>query len=212
MPPATTLAIRDGEVAREPDPGARHIDLRGACVIPGLADAHVHFPTWSLAQHQVRLEDARSLGEALDRVAGGLAAVPPGAWLRGVGWRDGDWTEAPTRAALDRVAGETPVALFSKDYHSLWLNGAGLARASGELDTPGGVVVRDERGEPAACSGRPPPGAFATATCARRWPRWSRRCAAAFASQPRAGSPPCTTRTAGWAPSRSSGGCTSAAS
>ena len=148
MPPATTLAIRDGEVAREPDPGARHIDLRGACVIPGLADAHVHFPTWSLAQHQVRLEGARSLGEALDRVAGGLAAVPPGAWLRGVGWRDGDWTEAPTRAALDRVAGETPVALFSKDYHSLWLNGAGLARASGELDTPGGVVERDERGEP----------------------------------------------------------------
>ena len=147
-PAATTLAIRDGKVAREPEPGAPRIDLRGACVVPGLADAHVHFPTWSLAQHQVRLEGARSLGQALDRVARGLASVPPGGWLRGVGWRDGDWTEAPTRAALDRVAGGTPVALFSKDYHSLWLNGAGLAHAGGQLDQPGGVVERDDHGEP----------------------------------------------------------------
>ncbi|MGH2803711.1 MAG: amidohydrolase, partial [Thermoleophilaceae bacterium] len=35
----------------------------------------------------------------------------------------------------------------SKDYHSLWLNSAALARASGDLDAAGGVVERDERGE-----------------------------------------------------------------
>jgi predicted amidohydrolase YtcJ len=148
-PAASTLAVRDGHVAREPAPGAQRIDLRGACVLPGLADAHVHFPTWSLAQRQVRLEGAASLGEALDRVAKALPGVPPGRWLRGVGWRDGDWTEPPTRAALDRVAGERPVALFSKDYHSLWLNSAGLDRAREPLDVRGGVVERDASGEPA---------------------------------------------------------------
>ena len=37
---------------------------------------------------------------------------------------------------------------MSKDYHSLWLNSAALARAEGELQVPGGVVERDERGEP----------------------------------------------------------------
>ena len=62
--PAAGLALRDGHVAGEPGPDARRIDLHGACVIPGLADAHVHFPTWSLAQRQVRLEGARTLGEA----------------------------------------------------------------------------------------------------------------------------------------------------
>ena len=29
------------------------VDLRGRCVLPGFCDAHVHFPTWALAQRQV---------------------------------------------------------------------------------------------------------------------------------------------------------------
>jgi predicted amidohydrolase YtcJ len=141
------LAIRAGRVATRPAPDAERVDLAGRCVIPGLADAHVHFPTWSLAQGQVRLEGARSLEEALARVADAVGTATPGGWLRGVGWRDGEWTDPPARAALDRVAPETPVALFSRDGHSLWLNSAGLARAKGPLERRGGVVERDERGE-----------------------------------------------------------------
>jgi predicted amidohydrolase YtcJ len=34
------------------------VDLGGRCVLPGFTDSHVHFPTWSLAQRQVRLEDS----------------------------------------------------------------------------------------------------------------------------------------------------------
>jgi predicted amidohydrolase YtcJ len=37
---------------------------------------------------------------------------------------------------------------MAKDYHSLWLNSAALARADGDLQVPGGVVEVDERGEP----------------------------------------------------------------
>jgi predicted amidohydrolase YtcJ len=147
-PLARELAVQDGSVAAVPASGAKRIDLGGRCVAPGLADAHVHFPTWSLAQRQVRLEGAHSLADALERVGEALSGVPPGGWLRGVGWRDGDWPEPPTRAALDRVAPATPVALFSRDYHSLWLNGAALSRADGPLESPGGVVERDEDGEP----------------------------------------------------------------
>ena len=114
-------------------------------MLPGLNDAHVHFPTWSLAQRQVRLDGVRSLVEAVGRVADGL---PAGGWLRGLGWRDADWTEPPSRAALDAIAPDTPVILTSKDYHSLWLNSAALAHAGGDLDAPGGVVERDAAGEP----------------------------------------------------------------
>jgi predicted amidohydrolase YtcJ len=148
MPLARQLAISDGRVAERPAPTAERVDLAGCCVVPGLADAHVHFPTWSLAQSQVRLEGAHSLEDAVALVAEAVPAVPRGAWLRGVGWRAGDWAEPPSREALDRVAPETPVALFSKDYHSLWLNGAALARADGPIETPGGVVERDEHGQP----------------------------------------------------------------
>ena len=72
----------------------------------------------------------------------------PAGWLRGIGWRDADWTEPPSRAALDAIAPGTPVILTSKDYHSLWLNSAALAHAGGDLDAPGGVVERDAAGEP----------------------------------------------------------------
>src|SRR5207249_803228 len=41
------------------------VDLGGRCVVPGFTDSHVHFPQWSLAQHQVRLEGTRSLAEVV---------------------------------------------------------------------------------------------------------------------------------------------------
>jgi hypothetical protein len=144
-PVVDRLAIVDGRIAERPAPGARRVDLDGGCALPGFNDAHVHFPTWSLAQSQVRLEGARSLAEAVGRVAD---ALPATGWVRGLGWRDADWTEPPTRAALDTIAPDTPVVLTSKDYHSLWLNSAALARAGGALDAPGGVVERDAAGEP----------------------------------------------------------------
>ena len=110
----------------------------------------MHFPTWSLAQRQVRLEGAASLDEAVARVASAVSDVPSGRWLRGLGWRSGDWSPGgePTKEALDPITGQVPVALMSKDYHSLWLNSAALAIADGELRVPGGVVERDELGEP----------------------------------------------------------------
>jgi predicted amidohydrolase YtcJ len=126
------------------------VDLGGRCVLPGFTDSHVHFPTWALAQKQVRLEGTTSLDEALARVAAAVGDVPPGRWLRGLGWRSGDWSPAvePTKEALDAVTGDVPVALMARDYHSLWLNSAALAHANGELQVPGGVVERDEQGEP----------------------------------------------------------------
>jgi predicted amidohydrolase YtcJ len=156
LPKAAALALAGERIAggvgthetalASPD----RVDLGGRCVLPGFTDSHVHFPTWALAQRQVRLEGAGSLDEALARVAGAVADAPGGRWLRGLGWRSGEWAPAvePTKEALDAVTGDVPVALMSKDYHSLWLNSAALAAADGELQVPGGVVERDERGEP----------------------------------------------------------------
>ncbi len=44
------------------------VDLGGRCVLPGFTDSHVHFPTWSLAQRQVKLDGCASLDEALARI------------------------------------------------------------------------------------------------------------------------------------------------
>jgi predicted amidohydrolase YtcJ len=126
------------------------VDLGGRCVVPGFTDAHVHFLQWSLARRQVRLEGTRSLDEAVARVAAAVGETAPGRWIRGTGWRSGEWQPSvePTKDALDAVTGDTPAALMAKDGHSLWLNSAALAAANGNLQVPGGVVELDDGGEP----------------------------------------------------------------
>ena len=156
LPRARGLAIAGDRVAggvgphETALPSLERVDLGGRCVLPGFTDSHVHFPTWALAQSQVRLEGTRSLEEALTRVAGAAGSLPRGRWLRGLGWRSGDWSPPvePTKEALDAVTGERPAALLARDYHSLWLNSAALHRADGDLLVAGGVVEVDERGEP----------------------------------------------------------------
>jgi predicted amidohydrolase YtcJ len=155
LPVARSLAIAGelvagGVSAHEAAlPGPDRVDLGGRCVVPGFTDSHVHFPTWALAQGEVRLEDTSSLEEAVARVRDALPSVG-GTWLRGRGWRSGDWSPArePTKHDLDAIAPDLPVALMARDSHSVWLNSAALARANGDLQVPGGVVELDERGEP----------------------------------------------------------------
>src|SRR5271154_1351295 len=65
------------------------VNLGGRVVVPGLNDAHVHFPTWALAQTQVSLDGCRSLEAALALVA--AAPRQDGRLIRGYGWRSADW-------------------------------------------------------------------------------------------------------------------------
>jgi predicted amidohydrolase YtcJ len=117
------------------------VDLGGRCVLPGFTDSHVHFPTWAMTQRQAKLDRCASLAEAVDRIR-------TSGWSRGYGWRDADWPDgSPTRQALDAIS-SGPIAMWSKDYHSLWLNSAALALASGDLEVEGGVVERDANNEP----------------------------------------------------------------
>ena len=123
------------------------VDLGGRCVLPAFTDSHVHFPTWSLAQRQVKLDGCESIEEALARVraaddaprAAGCAATA-GATATGAP------ASSRRRRRWTRSTGETPTILISKDYHSVWLNSAALAAADGDLQVDGGVVERDERG------------------------------------------------------------------
>jgi predicted amidohydrolase YtcJ len=152
LPTSAALAIAGERIAggvgthEAALPTPDRVLLRGRCVLPAFTDAHTHFPSWALAQTEIRLEAAGSLDEAVELVRRapreGVTA------LRGRGWRDSEWAEKPTAAALDAVTGELPCALWSRDTHSLWLNSAALARAGGDLDVDGGVVERDAVGRP----------------------------------------------------------------
>src|SRR5215475_13385773 len=79
------------------------VDLGGRVVLPGFNDAHVHFPRWALSRTDVALDGCASLAEALDRIRS--EGRPAGGFIRGQGWRSGDWADPvePTSAALDEV-------------------------------------------------------------------------------------------------------------
>jgi predicted amidohydrolase YtcJ len=151
LPLARALAIAGDRIAGGVSahefalPTPEVVDLGGRCVVPGFTDSHVHFPTWSLGQRDLSLDGVASRAAALERVRGATAR---GGWIRGQGWRSADWEAEPTKKALDEVTGAIPTALWAKDLHSLWLNSAALALAQGDLEVEGGVVERDDAGEP----------------------------------------------------------------
>ena len=124
------IAVAGASIAADDTPG-EVVDLGGAEVIPGLVDAHVHFPSWALGLRELNLFGTRTVSEALERVE---AAEKTDGWLRGRGWREEEWPEdeRPTLAALDAVTGEVPTALRAHDGHTLWVNSAALAAADAE--------------------------------------------------------------------------------
>jgi len=156
LPQAAALAIAGDRIAggvgthETALASPERVDLGGRCVLPGFTDSHVHFLLWSLAQNDVQLKGAQTLEEAVARVAEAASRMQGGTWIRGSGWRSGDWSPPvePTRHDLDSIAPDSPVALIARDGHSLWLNSAALALADGDLSVAGGVVERDEAGEP----------------------------------------------------------------
>ncbi|MBI1801077.1 MAG: amidohydrolase, partial [Chloroflexi bacterium] len=134
-------------------PGVQAINLEGRTVIPGLCDAHLHFASASLGMQRVDHNDLPSLAEALRRVAARAAKTPKGQWILGRGWDQTEWVENryPTRADLDSVAPEHPIALSRTDGHLLWVNSLALQMAGVTRDTPnpdGGQIDCDEQGEP----------------------------------------------------------------
>jgi len=141
------VLVKHGKAAAEV------IDLRGAAVLPGFTDCHTHFVGWCLMRSRPHLEGAKSIDDCRALVATGLKKMEPGEWLVGTGWDRNIWDipRTPDRRDLDPVSRRNPVALWSKDWHALWLNGAALSRLGVTRSTPevaGGRIERDSRGNP----------------------------------------------------------------
>lgn len=129
------------------------VDLEGRWVMPGLTDCHVHFVGWCLMLSRPDLSRAGSLADCLQVIRRHVARLRQAEWLIGTGWDKNLWSDGrlPHRSDLDRVCPQNPVALWSKDWHSLWLNSTALkilgvfGMSSG---IKGGRIERDGRGSP----------------------------------------------------------------
>ncbi len=132
-------------------PNGRTIDLRGKLVTPGFNDAHIHFLNGGIALLNVNLNGAKSLEEALRRVAERAANTPEGVWITGRGWDHTLWgNKFPTRSDLDKITAKHPVFLTRVDGHVSWANSLALQKANVTKATTapeGGEIERDANGE-----------------------------------------------------------------
>jgi len=123
------VLVRDGVIAAVgpdlADAGVPTVDADGRWLLPGLWDAHVHLGQWALASRRLDVSSARSPEQALEIVAGALAAGD-GRPVVGNGHRGGTWARPVTVAELDAVSGSVPVVLVNADFHHGWLNTAAL--------------------------------------------------------------------------------------
>jgi predicted amidohydrolase YtcJ len=100
-------------------PETRLIELGGACVIPGLIDAHAHMDREGLRALFPSLAGAHSVRDVVERIARGVVAKAPGEWLvtapLGTPPYHFDVAEmlaenrVPTRWDLDPISPENPV-------------------------------------------------------------------------------------------------------
>src|SRR6185369_4059355 len=128
------------------------VDAGGRLIVPGFTDAHVHFREGGFGLASVQLRDAATRDEFVARIKAFAATVPAGTWITGGNWDHSLWGgELPTRDWIDGVTPNHPVWISRLDGHMSLANGLALAKAGitrESKDVPGGMIVRDARGEP----------------------------------------------------------------
>jgi predicted amidohydrolase YtcJ len=148
----------NAEIKKYAGSRTRTVDARGALVLPGFNDSHVHFLSGGFQLSSVDLRDAATPQEFAERIRRFAARQTKGRWVTGGDWDHERWPTAggraplPTKELIDGFTPETPVFVNRLDGHmalanSLALRLAGVTRET--KDPPGGLIVRDPRtGEP----------------------------------------------------------------
>lgn len=141
------LVGTNAEARRQAPGGAKTVDLQGATVFPGLADAHAHLSGIGWRELNFDLTGVKSLAAMQQRVRE-RAAGDRSAWIVGRGWIESKWSPAvfPCRTDLDEVVTSRPVMLERADGHAVIVNSLALKVAGIDRETPdppGGEILRD---------------------------------------------------------------------
>jgi predicted amidohydrolase YtcJ len=139
------------EILRLQRPQTITIDAKGAAVVPGFNDAHVHLVRGGLTLDSVDLSEAATVDQALALVKQWALDHPDREWIVGRGWNETllEGEVPPTRQALDAAVKDRPVQLVSHKAHTAWVNSRALKLAGINRRTPdpdGGRIVRDDDG------------------------------------------------------------------
>jgi predicted amidohydrolase YtcJ len=164
-PKAEAFAVRDGRiialgssdmVSGLVGKGTDILDARGMTVVPGFIDCHVHADGETLLYEVLVGNPFEVEFVTIDSIIAKLreraASTPPGQWVEGYFYDDTKVKDGRliTRADLDRVSVEHPVAVYHRGGHTSFYNSKAFALAGITKNTPqpfGGTFDRDSSGE-----------------------------------------------------------------
>jgi len=160
-PERSDVLVRDGKIVFVGDPGearrkapqAARVDLTGAFIFPGWADAHGHLSGLGRSLEVADLRGASDARDAAGRMAAVAASLPAGNWAEGRGWDQNRWPgqKFPDARDLDALLPGRPAVARRVDGHAIWVNSAALKAARLDASTPdphGGRILRREDGSP----------------------------------------------------------------
>ncbi|HYX47210.1 MAG TPA: amidohydrolase [Sphingomicrobium sp.] len=164
-PQAQAFAVRDGRIvavgnndafAGLAGAGTEVFDARGMTVVPGFIDCHLH-PDGETLLYDVLVGNPYEVEfVTIDSIVAKLkeraAKTPPGEWVEGFFYDDTKVKDGRliTRADLDRVSTDHPVAVHHRGGHTAFYNSKAFAIAGITRETPdpfGGTFDKDSSGE-----------------------------------------------------------------
>ena len=159
QPRAKAIAVKGGRILAVGDDaslhaggGTRRIDAKGAAILPGLIDSHVHMRGLGALLESTDLRFVPSVDAVATLVREEVAKRPPGEWVVMRNWDQTNWGgRFPEARELDAVSPSHPVFLTRVDGHAGWANTKALELAgltADKPDPPGGKIIRDASGKP----------------------------------------------------------------
>ena len=165
IPAAEAFAVRDGrfiavgsnqDVSGLVRKGTEVIDARGMTIVPGFIDCHLH-PDGETLLYEVLVGNPYdvefvTIASIIDKLKARAAQTPPGQWVEGFFYDDTKVKDGRliTRADLDRVSTDHPVAVYHRGGHTSFYNSKAFDLAGVTKDTPqpfGGTFDRDPSGD-----------------------------------------------------------------
>lgn len=145
----------DRSVRQWSGPKTKTVDARGARIIPGMIDSHLHLISGGLQLARLNLRDVPDRAAFVAAIAERAGQTPAGGWILGGRWSTESWSDPvqPTKGWIDSVTPEHPVLLSRMDGHSALANSVALKLAGidrdGPVDPAGGKIDRHrETNEP----------------------------------------------------------------
>ncbi len=137
-PRAEALAITDevltavgsrAEVEGRIGPETRVIDAKGATVLPGFFESHLHLGLGGAELAHLQIGDMQGTAQITAAVRDFAARTPGTGMLMAQGGLHTMLDAHVDRHALDAMVADRPLAIMAKDHHTVWANTAALKAA-----------------------------------------------------------------------------------